>query len=194
VVGCAGRRADRSLRLRRDTFREEADRLERRLWGEASTQRNQYEEADFVAGRGNATDTGAGERTRPGARTEAGTERRRSRTYPAWGYQTSPVLKTGCGTGRRRSGARLAARKGALPTTRPPVGKADSRPRESKAAVGDDATTRTRPRTRGRGSARDRRRFGRSGARRRRSNRRPGSCRSARRCCDGCRAPGRPRR
>ena len=27
------------------------------------------------------------------------TERRRSRTYPAWGYQTSPVLKTGWATG-----------------------------------------------------------------------------------------------
>jgi hypothetical protein len=36
------------------------------------------------------------------------TERRRSRTYPAWGYQTSPVLKTGCGTGRCRSVTRVS--------------------------------------------------------------------------------------
>ncbi len=36
------------------------------------------------------------------ARNDAGlgpTERRRSRTYLAWGYQTSPVLKTGWATG-----------------------------------------------------------------------------------------------
>jgi hypothetical protein len=31
------------------------------------------------------------------------TERRRSRTYPAWGCQTSPVLKTGWATGPCRS-------------------------------------------------------------------------------------------
>ena len=34
------------------------------------------------------------------------TERRRSRTYPAWGYQTSPVLKTGWATGPCRSAAK----------------------------------------------------------------------------------------
>jgi hypothetical protein len=69
-----------------EKFREEADRLERRLWGDSRTQ-NRYKVArDEVEAVPSPCRFGS-------------TERRRSRTYPATGYAASPVLKTDWATG-----------------------------------------------------------------------------------------------
>jgi Phage integrase family len=69
-----------------ETFREEADRLERRLWGKVST-KNRYKEADPSPDEATEPEPGpvqVGE-TAQMQGLPTGTERRRSRTYPAWG-------------------------------------------------------------------------------------------------------------
>ena len=56
----------------------------------------------FVAVWWSSTPTTLARRAPPDAAADSGflgAERRRSRTYPAWGCQTSPVLKTGWATG-----------------------------------------------------------------------------------------------
>src|ERR1041385_4605632 len=73
------------------TFREEAERLDGRILGAIGTTKRYN--GGSVAGCGNRA-VCRGLRKLRYTGTSLRTERRRSRTYPAWGCQTSPVLKT----------------------------------------------------------------------------------------------------
>ena len=67
-----------------ETFREEAELLEERPFGQKSGQKQRPR-------RRNRQQRASPRRCFSLQMSETG--RRRSRTYPAWGYQTSPVLK-----------------------------------------------------------------------------------------------------
>jgi hypothetical protein len=97
LTACAGHSDFRTTQVYIDLageerFRAEAQRLERRLWGSNGHQ-NWVPNRAFVAKGANGPGCRADGQTRRYAGSFQGTERRRSRTYPAWGYQTSPVLK-----------------------------------------------------------------------------------------------------